>query len=81
MSDYTIHPLSDKDGNPITRDPYIPELGDYMLVSTPKGYTRYRSSGAQTPATEPRGSPSGPSTNPPTGGHQTKARLKWTWTR
>ena len=37
MSGYTIHPLTDADGNPITRDPYIPELGDYMLVSTPNG--------------------------------------------
>ena len=37
MSDCTIHPLSDADGNPITRDPYIPQLGDYMLVSTPNG--------------------------------------------
>ena len=37
MSDYTIHPLSDADGHPITRDPYIPELGDYMLVNTPDG--------------------------------------------
>jgi hypothetical protein len=37
MSDYTIHPLSDADGNPITRDPYIPQLGDYMLVNTPDG--------------------------------------------
>lgn len=37
MSDYTIHPLSDAEGHPITRDPYIPELGDYMLVSTPNG--------------------------------------------
>ena len=36
MSDYTIHPLSDAHGNPITRDPYIPELGDYMLVDTPQ---------------------------------------------
>ena len=37
MSDYTIHPLSDKDGHPITRDPYIPEHGDYLLVNTPNG--------------------------------------------
>lgn len=37
MSGYEIHPLTDADGNPITRDPYIPELGDYMLVSTPNG--------------------------------------------
>lgn len=37
MSDYEIHPLTDAQGNPITRDPYIPQLGDYMLVSTPNG--------------------------------------------
>ncbi|NDO78256.1 hypothetical protein GKZ75_08470 [Kocuria indica] len=37
MSEYEIHPLTDAHGNPITRDPYIPELGDYMLVHTPDG--------------------------------------------
>lgn len=37
MSGYAIHPLSDADGNPITRDPYIPEVGDYMLVDSPNG--------------------------------------------
>lgn len=37
MSGYTIHPLTDADGHPITRDPYIPDVGDYLLVDTPTG--------------------------------------------
>ena len=37
MNAYEIHPLTDAHGAPITRDPYIPQLGDYMLVSTPNG--------------------------------------------
>lgn len=37
MSDYTIHPLTDANGNPITRDPYIPDVGDYLLLATDTG--------------------------------------------
>ena len=48
MSDYTIHPLPDANGNPITRDPYIPELGDYMLVSTPGGVYEVEVTGCST---------------------------------